>query len=138
MKNYDNVTAKELHNKKMEMLNYLGRNGERCNGVYCINCPLDNTNNGKNISCVKLEAEHFYEYVKIIMEYELKSKVDWENVEVNTRILVRNNIEDEWRKRHFARYENGKIYCWVDGCTSFTAYSTVRWTYAKLYNGEEE
>jgi len=83
MKNYDNVTAKELHDKKMEMLNDLGRIGGGCNGVYCINCPLDNTNNGKNISCVNLEAEHFDEYVKIIMEYE--PKVDWEKVEVDTR-----------------------------------------------------
>lgn len=136
MKNYDNVTAKELHDKNMEMLNDLGRTGDGCYGVSCFECPFSQENNGKNVGCSELEAEHFDEYVKIIMEYE--PKVDCENVEVDTKILVRNNIGGEWKKRHFAKYENGIIYCWVDGCTSFTANSTFEWIYAKLYKGEEK
>lgn len=136
MKNYDNVTAKELHDKKMEMMNDLGGTVGGCLSAFCSKCPISKENNGKNIRCEELEEKHFDEYVKIIMEYE--PKVDCENVEVDTRMLVRNDIEDEWRKRHFARYENGIIHCWVDGCTSFTANLTYDWIYAKLYKGEEK
>lgn len=75
MKNYDNVTAKELHDKNMEMLNDLGRTGDGCYGVSCFECPFSQENNGKNVGCSELEAEHFDEYVKIIMEYEPKFKL---------------------------------------------------------------
>lgn len=75
MKNYDNVTARQLHDKKMEMMNDLGRTSGSCFHASCDECPISQKNNGKNTDCEELEAEHFDEYVKIIMEYEPKFKL---------------------------------------------------------------
>jgi len=70
MGKYDNVTAKQLHEKKMEMLNDIGRTSGVCGGVKCNDCPLERYNNGTDINCGDLQSEHFDEYVKIIMEYK--------------------------------------------------------------------
>lgn len=62
--------------------------------------------------------------------------VDWSKVEVDTKILVRDNEEYYWKKRHFAKFENGIVYSFHNGNTSFTSDSVdevIRWNYAKLY-----
>ena len=72
-------------------------------------------------------------------EYE-EPEVDWSKVTVDTPILVRDNEKSEWTKRHFAHYENGIIYAWKDGRTSWTVYNTssmTDWKYAKLAEREE-
>lgn len=52
---------------------------------------------------------------------------------VDTPILVRDFIYDEWKKRYFAKYEDGNIYAWSDGKTSWTAEGNMtEWEYAKL------
>ena len=76
----------------------------------------------------------------LMEEYE-KPQVDWSKVEVDTPILVRyrEDGDEEWIKRHFAKYENGKVYAWFDGCTSWsTEGHMVIWNYAKLAESEEE
>lgn len=60
-----------------------------------------------------------------------KTAVDWPKVEVDTPILVRDQ-GGTWYKRHFARYENGKVRAWDDGATSFTGVYTKEWDYAKI------
>lgn len=67
-----------------------------------------------------------------------ESEIDWENVPVDTPILVKNLEMDKWIKRHFARYENGVIYAWDGGRTSFSCTETVNWPYAKLWKGSKE
>lgn len=60
--------------------------------------------------------------------------VDWSKVPVDTPVLISNN-KKIWFKRYFARYEDGKVYCWLNGKTSWTAeceISTGHWDYAKL------
>lgn len=60
--------------------------------------------------------------------------VDWSKVKVDTPILVSNNNK-EWIKRHFARYEDGNVYGWLNGKTSWTAtgeLSIGHWDYTKL------
>lgn len=60
--------------------------------------------------------------------------VDWSKVKVDTPILVSNDNK-EWIKRYFARYENGNVYGWLNGKTSWTAtgeLSIGHWNYAKL------
>lgn len=67
-------------------------------------------------------------------------EVDWSKVEVDTPMLVRDSDNEEWHKRHFARYENETIYVWRGGCTSWTAYDSddvYAWKYAKLAEQEE-
>lgn len=60
---------------------------------------------------------------------------DWSKVEVDTPIFVRNRIEDMWKCRYFAKYEDGKVYTWCGGRTSWSnviAYEPVNWEYAEL------
>lgn len=67
-------------------------------------------------------------------EYEANN-VDWSKVEVDAKIFVRNHCENEWKRRHFAKYENGKVYGFSDGCTSWTDNNVndiIDWKYAKL------
>ena len=67
-------------------------------------------------------------------------EVDWSKVEVDTPILVRSSDNEEWNKRYFARYRDGYIYAWSNGCTSWTAYNSsdvTEWEYAKLAESEE-
>ena len=75
----------------------------------------------------------------LMEEYE-EPETDWNKVEVNTPILVRNFESEEWRGRYFARYENETIYVWCDGRTSWSAYDNsdvTNWTYTKLAEQEK-
>lgn len=61
--------------------------------------------------------------------------VDWSKVKVDTPIFVRNSIEEVWKCRYFAMYENGEVYAWQLGRTSWSNViknSPIAWKYAKL------
>lgn len=61
--------------------------------------------------------------------------IDWSKVPVDTPILVREYENSNWNKRHFAFFEDGKVYAWLGGETSWTADDTDEtsgWRYAKL------
>ena len=72
-------------------------------------------------------------------EYE-EPEVDWTKVAVDTPILVRNTEDSIWVGRHFAKFEDGKVYAWQDGTTSWSVVSNIfitKWEYAKLAEREE-
>ena len=79
-------------------------------------------------------------YMSTIAELDFEEVVDWSKLPVDTKILVRQYNYEEWTERHFAKYEDGKIYAWMDGRTSFTALENEKtaWKYAKLYEEGEE
>ena len=88
---------------------------DECIGIDCIRCSM-------------------LQMLWLLEEYK-EPEVDWSKVEVDTPILVKNTENEEWNKRYFARYENGTIYAWGDGRTSWTVYDsdvTLGWNYAKL------
>ena len=61
---------------------------------------------------------------------------DWSKVEVDTKVLVRDNDNSEWIPRHFAKYKNGRVHTWNSGHTSFTIINEedyIPWNQAKLY-----
>lgn len=61
--------------------------------------------------------------------------VDWSKVEVDTPIFVRMSNEEVWKCRYFAMYEDGEVYAWQLGRTSWSNViknSPVAWKYAKL------
>ena len=81
----------------------------------------------------------------LVSEYE-EPEIDWSKVKVDTPIYVRdcetdsNGDEKTWVPRHFAKFENGTVYVWDDGGTSFTVKSEdscSSWNYAKLAESEE-
>lgn len=87
--------------------------------------------------CLFKEEEKACSYV--ILEWAdaeyIEPEVDWTKVSVDTPVLVRNSTGMNWERRHFAKNNDGKVYAWNDGLTSFTSNSKDRvtqWTYAKL------
>ena len=68
---------------------------------------------------------------------EVIKEVDWSKVTVDTKILIKDEEDDDWEGRYFATYIDGKVYAWSDGGTSFTATTVTSWKCAKLYEGEE-
>ena len=63
--------------------------------------------------------------------------VDWNTVPVDTTILVRDYEDEDWIPAYFAEYNNGVVYVWEDGGTSFTKKQTEAWCYAKLYEEDK-
>ena len=116
MKNYEKYKD-EI--KKYKDYNFCGDfvkpyilESDNCNGLDCIRCSM-------------LRA------IWLMEEYE-EPEVDWSRVKVNTPILVRQGNNGKWLERHFAKYENGDVYAWVDGQTSWTGADEIKWKYAKL------
>lgn len=73
-----------------------------------------------------------------LAEMNFEEMIDWSNVPVDTKILVKDTIERKWHKRYFAKYEDGVVYAWDSGKASFTTVYTTRWDCAKLYEEGEE
>ena len=77
-------------------------------------------------------------YVSKIASLEFAEVIDWSEIPVDTKVLVSDDGK-EWSRRHFAEYKDGKVYCFNNGATSFTAQGSeflsgkVSWEYAKLY-----
>ena len=75
----------------------------------------------------------------LLEDYE-EPEVDWSKVAVDTPILVKTCEDGEWLKKYFAKYEDGRVYAWTSGCTSWTALDDewmTDWNYAKLAESEE-
>lgn len=82
-------------------------------------------------------ACHLRQTVWLFEEYE-EPAVDWNQVAVDTPILVKEYKGGEWYKSHFAKYKNGVVYAWNNGCTSWSAEgAALPWKYAKLPEEEE-
>ena len=67
-----------------------------------------------------------------------KENIDWSAIPVDKEVLVRTCRTEQWNKRHFAKYEDGKVYSWKNGRTSFSSENkddVQDWKYAKLYKG---
>lgn len=67
--------------------------------------------------------------------------VDWSNVAVDTPIFVRNSNEEVWKCRYFAMYEDGEVYAWQLGRTSWSnpiKHSPITWKYVKLAGDSDE
>ena len=92
------------------------------------------SNNCAYLSCSDCGRRQMLWFVEECEE----SETDWNQIEVDTPILVRDSEDKMWRKRHFAKYKNGNVYAWSDGLTSWTAYDMMVWKCAKLAEDEGE
>ena len=87
-----------------------------------------------NVGCARCKM---LQMLWLLEEYE-EPEIDWSKVPVDTPILVRQGKTGNWLERHFAKYENGNVYAWEDGQTSWTGADEIKWKYAKLAESEEE
>lgn len=90
------------------------------------------------------ESLNVYDVIELFVwlndEYK-EPEIDWNKVAVDTPILVRNEQDEDWQKRYFAKLEYEKVCAWSDGKTSWTAkgkYDYCNWEYAKLAEGENQ
>ena len=83
-------------------------------------------------------VEHFTKELKCIAgddsEYDLFEYNVWNDLAVDTPIMVCRKQGDIWVKRHFAKVENDHVFVWEDGRTSWTTPHMVVYKYAKLPN----
>ena len=93
---------------------------DHCNNLCCETCQMLQT-------------------IWLMEEYE-EPETNWSTVKVDTPILVKNAEDEPWLRRYFAKYENGRVYAWSVGRTSWTANTiahTTSYAYAKLAKEEE-
>ena len=87
-----------------------------------------------NVGCTRCKM---LQMLWLLEEYE-EPEVDWSKIKIDTPILVRDFEDAKWAKRHFAKYEDGKVYAWSNGVTSWTTEGHgVMWNYAKLAESED-
>ena len=68
---------------------------------------------------------------------EPELSVGWSKVAVDTKVLVSDDGE-QWHKRYFAKYEEGIVYVWSYGGTSWSSSRTSSYEYAKLAEDDAE
>lgn len=101
-----------------------------CGNIVCTKCEFNSVSHSCN--------ERTREWAN--SEY-VEPSVDWSKVAVDTKILVRTHEDSVWERRHFAKYEDGKIYAWSDGLTSWSDAGSINvsaWECAKLAESEEK
>ena len=139
----EDVTMIEYQNLKSSMLNQLGRTKGTCEGVWCTDCCLSPAIIGN--SCSTIELTDTQKAIELVQEWhkEHTLKIDWSKVPVDTLIWVWDKVTTR-RKRHFAKYEDGNIYAWFRGATSWSVdydgadYVVTQWEYAELAEVADE
>ena len=110
----------------------------KCNGLHvCADFIKPNILKSEDceIDCTKCRM---LQVLWLLEDYK-EPEVDWSKVEVDTPILVRDFEGSDWFRRHFAKYENGTVYAWDGGDTSWSGGDVMTdWKYAKLAESEEE
>ena len=99
-----------------------------CNELFCLDCVFKDQD-----GCSPKKVEQW-------LQSEHVEQVDWSKVEVDTPILVRDYESSKWTKRYFAKFEDGEVYAWKDGKTSWSIEDKIGmlcWKYAKLAESEE-
>lgn len=95
----------------------------RCHGTACKECLFKF--NGDEFCIDKRKKWANSEYVEPL--------VDWSKVAVDTPILVNDSNDHRWLKRYFAKYENGSVFAWNGGKTSWSSEGhATAWVLAKL------
>lgn len=97
-----------------------------CFNLSCADCEF----RSNSASCAARLIKWLYE------EYQ-ESTVDWSKVPVDTKVLVSDD-GGKWFKRYFASYEDGRVYVWYGGGTSWSNNLTSPYNYAKLAEEDAE
>ena len=101
-------------------------------------CRLIKENSGGDCEEINCTACINFLYHLWLEEEYKEPETDWSKVAVDTPVLVKNAECAGWVKRHFAKYEDGQVYAFDLGCTSWTnSRHATSWNYAKLAELEE-
>lgn len=99
----------------------------KCSDLECENCIFLRSEQDDCYCCEKIKKWSEQEYVE--------PTVDWSKVPVDTKVYVRDYDSDTWKPRYFAKFEDGKIFAWTNGATSFSRNSVCDsswWNQGKL------
>lgn len=99
----------------------------KCENLMCRDC-IFSRNENRERSC----AENTKEWSE--KEY-VEPPIDWSKVPVDTKVYVRDSDSAPWEPRYFAKFEDGKIFVWTNGATSFSRNSVCGfswWNQGKL------
>jgi hypothetical protein len=104
-----------------------------CESIGCGNCSFYKEYIGQ--SC----GDEVKEWAEA--EYKAPHKIDPRinaSTPVDTKILVSLDGKD-WYERHFAKFDNDKVFAYDNGRTSWTVsgFCAMGWEYAKLPDGSE-
>nr|DAK10814.1 MAG TPA: hypothetical protein [Caudoviricetes sp.] len=97
--------------------------------IFCGGCH--STIQGLFAKKIIAELLEFRNYIAIDEHIDC---VDWENVPVDTKIIVSHSSSSPDYCRYFAEYKDGKVYTWDCGATSWSSdvKSKNWWEHAKL------
>ena len=128
------MTNKEKYGKEILDIACKGdkiavRNGKvtSCDNLLCKDCDFGYSNCNEKI-------------LKWANSEYVEPPVDWSKVAVDTPILVKDVKSGEWNRGYFAMYENGTVFTWYHGATSWSAEGDsdiASWKYAKLAESED-
>lgn len=94
-----------------------------CHELACKDCLFNFRDDGSCRGARKKWANSEY----------VEPPIDWSKVAVDTPILVKDNGNHKWIKRYFAKYENGSVYAWTAGRTSWSdGEHATPWELARL------
>ena len=99
----------------------------KCNELECKECIFSRVERSEPSCKEKTKDWSEQEYVE--------PPVDWSKVPVDTKVYVRDSDSDPWKPRYFAKFEDGKIFTWTNGATSFSRNSdcdSLWWNQGKL------
>lgn len=133
------MTNYERYRDEIVKFKYISNIGE---SEFCNNFVEPNILKPTGKGCLDIDCVYCRMLMSVWLLDQYKEpeepKADWSNVAVDTPILVRSNMNNKWIRRYFAKYENGKVYAWADGATSWSGDYTICWGYAKLAEVENE
>lgn len=105
-----------------------------CEETDCGSCILKGSPDFRNNPCYVSGCVFTEEQFNFVQNY---SFTDWSKVPIDTKIVVWLSVSPhEKYYRHFAGFENGTVYAWDEGKTSFTTSKKIAWTRAELYQEE--
>lgn len=119
--------------KAEELNEFLSRKKNICvSHIGCKDCPL--LSDRESGYCAANYGEVTQGQIDAVMTWELP--VDWSKVPVDTKVIVWDG--EKKYKRYFAKYENGKIYTFENGMTSWSEEHgwLAQWKYGRIAEDE--
>lgn len=92
------------------------------------------------MDCDDISCENCRVATMLWLQEEYKEpETDWTQVPVDTLVEVWDIFEKNALKRYFAKFKDGKIWCWQYGATSVTAdgNSIVGWEHGRIVKEEK-